>query len=138
MTPGEIFIKEAYNTCSSQAVTHPSTKQAQHCLTSVIGREPVYSVWYGHRHKSLPLIFVISFGLPQLVLLLSVTYRQLKGMRSVQYIAGKVGTLLKKIRPRNQAGDDLSDANSLPHRLVSTTGLCCQCPGKHMPTLKHL
>ena len=28
--------KEAYNTCCSQAVTHPSTGQAQHCLTSVI------------------------------------------------------------------------------------------------------
>ena len=26
----------AYNTCGSQVVTHPSTEQAQHCLTSVI------------------------------------------------------------------------------------------------------
>ena len=41
---------KAYNTCCSQAVTHPSTGQAQHCLTSVIGREPVHSVWYGRRH----------------------------------------------------------------------------------------
>ena len=48
---GNFKKKEAYNTCGSQAVTHPSTKQAQHCLTSVIGREPVYSVWYGRRHK---------------------------------------------------------------------------------------
>ena len=46
--------KEAYNTCCSQAVTHPSTEQARHCLTSVIRRELVYSVWYGRRHR-LPL-----------------------------------------------------------------------------------
>ena len=31
-------------------VTHPSTGQAQFCLTSVIGREPVLSMWYGLRH----------------------------------------------------------------------------------------
>ena len=42
--------KEAYNTCCSQVVTHPSTEQARHCLTSVIRRELVYSVWYGRRH----------------------------------------------------------------------------------------
>ena len=42
---------KAYNTCGSQAVTHPSTEQAQHCLTSVIGREPVYSAWYGRTQE---------------------------------------------------------------------------------------
>ena len=31
----------------SQAVTHPSTNMAQYCLTSVIGRELVFSIWYG-------------------------------------------------------------------------------------------
>ena len=41
---------EAYNTRGSQAVTHPSTKRARRCLTSVIRREPVYSAWYGRRH----------------------------------------------------------------------------------------
>ena len=41
--------KEAYNTYCSQVVTHPSTEQALHCLTSVIRRELVYSVWYGRR-----------------------------------------------------------------------------------------
>ena len=50
--------KEAYNTCCSQAATHPSTKQALHCLTSVTRRELVYSVWYGRRHR-LPLKNVI-------------------------------------------------------------------------------
>ena len=44
--------KKAYNTRCSQAVTHPSTERARHCLTSVIRREPVYSVWYGRRHQN--------------------------------------------------------------------------------------
>ena len=40
--------KENVNvTRGSQAVTHPSTNRAQRCLTSVIGREPVLSAWYG-------------------------------------------------------------------------------------------
>ena len=41
--------KEAYDTGYSQAVTHPSTNLAQQSLTSVIGREPVFSLWYGRR-----------------------------------------------------------------------------------------
>ena len=36
-------IDKAYNTRCSQAVTHPGTDLALLCLTSVIGREPVYS-----------------------------------------------------------------------------------------------
>ena len=40
----------AYNTWCSQAVTHLSTNHARRCLTSVIGREPVFSTWYGRRH----------------------------------------------------------------------------------------
>ena len=44
---------KAYNTCGSQAVTHPSTWQARRCLTSVIRREPVHSAWYGRRHQKL-------------------------------------------------------------------------------------
>ena len=39
--------KKANSTWCSQAVTHPSTNQAQCCLTSVIGRELVLSTWYG-------------------------------------------------------------------------------------------
>ena len=42
---------KAYNTCCSQAVPHPGTEQARHWLTSVIGREPVLSVWYGRRQR---------------------------------------------------------------------------------------
>ena len=42
--------KKAYSTRYSQAVTHPSTNLARRCLTSVIGREPVFSTWYGRRH----------------------------------------------------------------------------------------
>ena len=36
--------KEAYDTGYSQAVTHPSTNPARQSLTSVIGREPVFSL----------------------------------------------------------------------------------------------
>ena len=42
--------KKVYSTRYSQAVTHPSTNLARRCLTSVIGREPVFSTWYGRRH----------------------------------------------------------------------------------------
>ena len=41
--------REAYNTGYSQAVSHPSTNPARQGLTSVIGREPVFSLWYGRR-----------------------------------------------------------------------------------------
>ena len=41
--------QKAYDTRYSQAVTHPSTNRSQPCLTSVIGRELVYSRWYGRR-----------------------------------------------------------------------------------------
>ena len=40
---------KVYGTRYSQAVTHPSTNRARRCLTSVIGREPVLSTWYGRR-----------------------------------------------------------------------------------------
>ena len=36
--------REANSIQCSQAVTHPSTDWTQHCLTSVIGRELVYSM----------------------------------------------------------------------------------------------
>ncbi|KAF0749237.1 Uncharacterized protein FWK35_00025939, partial [Aphis craccivora] len=39
--------KKANGTQCSQAVTHPSTNYDRRCLTSVIGRELVYSTWYG-------------------------------------------------------------------------------------------
>jgi len=35
------------------------------------------------------------------------------------YIAGKVSTLLGQICKRNQGGDELSDADSMPRRLVN-------------------
>ena len=43
---------EDYGTRYSQAVTHLSTDRARRCLTAVIGREPVFSTWYGRRHLS--------------------------------------------------------------------------------------
>ena len=42
--------REANSIQCSQAVTHPSTDWTQRCLTSVIGRELVYSTWYGRWH----------------------------------------------------------------------------------------
>ena len=47
-------IKEiiVYNTWCSQAVTHLSTNHARRCLTSVIGRELVFSARYGRRRMT--------------------------------------------------------------------------------------
>ena len=70
-------------------------------------------------NETLPLIFVISCSFPQLVLLLSVTYRQLKGKQIAKCIAGKVHTLIKQICARNQGEIEPSVDNPLPHRLVN-------------------
>ena len=40
---------KAYNTRDSQAVSDPSTNQAQRCLTCQIGRDGVLSTWYGRK-----------------------------------------------------------------------------------------
>jgi len=48
-------------------------------------------------NETLPLMFVTACGFPQLVLLLSVSYRQLKGEQIARYIRGKVHTLIKQI-----------------------------------------
>ena len=45
--PNSKFEKRANDIRGSQAVTHLSTKRTRHCLTSVIGRELVFSMWYG-------------------------------------------------------------------------------------------
>ena len=48
-------------------------------------------------NETLPLMLVTACGFPQLVLLLSVSYRQLKGEQIARYIRGKVHTLIKQI-----------------------------------------
>ncbi len=48
-----IYIQKAYSTWGSKAVAQPSTSQARRGLTSVIGREPVLSAWYGRKPKAL-------------------------------------------------------------------------------------
>ena len=45
--------REACSTGDSQAVSHPSTKPARRCLTSVFRWEPVFSTWYGRRQWSI-------------------------------------------------------------------------------------
>ena len=70
-------------------------------------------------NETLPLMFVTACGFPQLVLLLSVSYRQLKGKQIARYIRGKVHTLIMQIHVRNQDENELLEDDSLPHRLVS-------------------
>ena len=89
---------------------------------------PAISKWV-----SLPLIILIACGLPQLVLVLSVTCRQLKGKQMAQYVAGKVSTLLKQTNfqmPIHCLIDWL-----IP---TSTAGLYCQILNKRITILKHL
>ncbi len=43
--------QKAYSTQYSKAVAQPSTNWARRGLTSVIGREPVHSTWYGRTPK---------------------------------------------------------------------------------------
>jgi len=70
-------------------------------------------------NEIMSLIIVIVCGFPQLVLLLTVIYRQLKGKWVVQYIAHNVSILLKQTHRQNIAEDEPSDADSLPHRLIN-------------------
>ena len=49
---------KVYSTRYSQEVSHPSTNRARRCFTSGIGREPVYSTWYGRRRQN-TVIFAI-------------------------------------------------------------------------------
>ena len=42
--------EKVYSTRYSQEVFHPGTNRARRRLASVIGREPVFSTWYGRRH----------------------------------------------------------------------------------------
>ena len=55
--------KDVYSTWCSQAVTHLSTDHARRCLTSVIGREPVFSTWYGRRHSNVEVKHYIAYSL---------------------------------------------------------------------------
>lgn len=41
--------KNAYNIGDSQAVSDPSTNPTQRCLTCQIGRDGVFSTWYGRK-----------------------------------------------------------------------------------------
>ena len=45
--------QKAYGTRDSQAVSDPSTNRARRCLTWQIGRDAVFSTWYG-RKRPLP------------------------------------------------------------------------------------
>ena len=56
--------QKAYDTRYSQAVTHPSTNRARRCLTSQIGRDGVYSAWYGRRRSLLCLVLFYTAFIP--------------------------------------------------------------------------
>ena len=43
--------QKANSTRTSRVVTHLSTTQARRCLTSEIGRVPVFSTWYGRKRQ---------------------------------------------------------------------------------------
>ena len=43
--------EKANNTWGSHLVTHDSTNQARRCLTAEIGRDPVFSTWYGRKRS---------------------------------------------------------------------------------------
>ena len=55
--------REANSIQCSQAVTHPSTDWTQHCLTSVIGRELVCSMWYGRWHLKVTITLFLNLSL---------------------------------------------------------------------------
>ena len=60
-----VFVEEKDNsTQCSQAVTHPSTNRAQCCLTSVIGRELVFSTWYGRCRRRVSTVSYTHLTLP--------------------------------------------------------------------------
>ena len=56
---------KANNIRCSQAVSHPSTNRTRRCLTSLIGREAVYSTWYGRWQNLLLLHSVFIAHLPR-------------------------------------------------------------------------
>ena len=45
--------KKEYNTGNSQVISYPSTTPACSCLTSEIGRDPVFSTEYGRTHSTI-------------------------------------------------------------------------------------
>ena len=70
-------------------------------------------------NEALPLIFMITSGFLQLVLLLSVAYGKLKGKEIAKYILQKFHRVIKKMFTRIQVENELSDDDPLPHRLVN-------------------
>jgi len=95
-------------------------------LLALLGLVTLLLVTFQYLHNTIKdgkevlalILLVIICSFPQLILLLSVTYRQLKGKRIVQSIARQVSTLLKHVCTRNHTANQLSDENPLPHRLI--------------------
>jgi len=67
------------------------------CQSVMMPKQPQMLTAVPSSNETLLLIIVISSGLPQLVLLLSVTYRQLKGKQIAKYISRKVHNVIKQI-----------------------------------------
>ena len=91
--------------------------------------------------ETLPLIFVIACGLPQLVWVLSVIYRQLKGNQVARYIAGKFCTLVKQILNKTKRETNFQMTIHCIIKwliLTTTTDLCFPIQNKHVSVLKHI
>ena len=110
---GRLPIKNDNDTRCSQAVTHPSTDRARCCLTSVFGRELVFSAWYG-RCRWLPNSNSTT---------LSRSFIQLVAPRKKGRGTGEIKVDCENVLDRAQsAGDSRISALTTPH--VAVAAIC--------------
>ena len=125
--PWPITICDPSNSCRLMLIIQPYKKSYMNVLDglllAVTGFLILLIVTFlymlpSSRSETLPLIIMITSSVPMLVLLFPVFYRQLKGKHIMRFIAGKVNILLMKICTQEWAEEEISVADSLPHRLI--------------------